>query len=108
MITFTDEQKKAYERFIKARNNVGLGRYWRSTGKKWIPCSDVEAVLDVAGQNHPVYVENSAWKEYKEASTEWWALEPQFRKDERMSMIRGDYGDADSWSEKKTKIKEIV
>jgi hypothetical protein len=107
MIELSAEQKRAYERFIKARNAVGLGHYWRAHAKKWVVCSDVEAVLEVTGQNHPVYVQNDLWQEYKEASLAWWAVEPQFRKEERMSMIRGDYGDADSWAEKKPRVKEI-
>ena len=97
MTDFTAEQTRAYERFIKARNAVGLGSYWRKHAKDWVPCSDVEAVLDVAGENHPVYVQNDAWIEYKEASQAWWAVEPEFRKTERMSMIRGDYDKQDSW-----------
>lgn len=103
----TEEQKRAYERFIKARNAVGLGHYWRKHAKKWIACNDIEAVIDVTGQNHPVYVQNDAWEEYKQASTAWWALEPSFRKNERMSMIRGDYGEADNWKEKQLKVREL-
>lgn len=102
----TAEQQRAYERFIKARNAVGLGHYWRSHAKKWIPCSDVEAVIDVTGQNHPVYVQNLEWKEYKEASLAWWKIEPEFRKTERLSSIRGEYGQSDSWEEKTVTMKD--
>ena len=106
MTTFTQEQTRAYERFIKARNAVGLGHYWRKHAKKWIPCSDVEAVLDVAGENHPVYVQNDPWLEYKEASLAWWQIEPEFRKTERLSSIRGDYGQSDNWDEKQVVMKD--
>jgi hypothetical protein len=52
-------------------------------------------------------MENDEWLEYKEASLAWWKVEPEFRKTERMSMIRGDYGDSDSWREKKHNVKEM-
>lgn len=102
-----DEQKRAYDRYIRARNNVSLGQYRKYNRGEWQPTSDVLMTLDEANLNHPLFMENDNWKEYKEASQAWWAIEPQFRKDERMSMIRGDYGSADSWREKKTQVKEM-
>jgi len=107
MSNLTKEQEIAYKRFIKARNNVSLGQYRRHNKKGWQPTSDVVCTVDVANMNHPMFMENDNWIEYKEASLAWWAIEPQHRKDERMSMIRGDYGDADSWREKAHNVKEI-
>jgi len=108
MIKLTDEQTRAYVRFIRARDNVSLGQYRRKNAKGWQPTSDVVCTVDVAGLNHPMFLENDAWVEYKEASLAWWAIEPAFRKEERMSMIRGDYGDTDSWKDKSPLIKEIT
>lgn len=105
--TCTDEQRRAYDRYIRARNNISLGQYRKHNTKKWEPTSDVICSVEIAGLNHPLYEQNDAWLEYQEASRAWWELEPQFRKDERMSMIRGDYGTSDSWREKKTPVKEI-
>jgi len=107
MINLSKEQQAAYQRYIKARNNVSLGQY-RKYNKSWQPTSDVVCTVDVAGLNHPMFIENDEWLEYKEASLAWWAVEPDFRKAERMSMIRGDYGDADSWREKNSPVKEIA
>ena len=108
MINLTKEQEIAYKRFIKARNNVSLGQYRRLNKGPWQPTSDVLCTVDVAGMNHPMFLENEAWAEYKEANLAWWAIEPAYRKEERMSMIRGDYGDADSWKDKAHNVKEIV
>lgn len=107
MIPFTDEQKQAYARFIRARNRVRIGRYGTGGKGSHVPHSDVVCTVDVAGLNHPLFERNDEWIEYKEASEAWWAIEPEFRKTERMSMIRGDYGDSDSWREKKHNVKEM-
>ena len=107
MIDLTKEQQRAYDRFIRARNNVSLGQYRKYNTKPWQPTSDVVCSVDIAGLNHQLFEENVAWLEYKEASLAWWAVEPEFRKTERMSMIRGDYGDTDNWREKQPKVKEI-
>jgi hypothetical protein len=107
MTNFTPEQERAYQRFIRARNNVALGQYRKYNTKPWQPTSDVVCSVDVGGLNHQLFEQNDEWLEYKEASLAWWAIEPSFRKDERMSMIRGDYGDSDNWREKQPKVKEI-
>ena len=107
MIDLTDEQKRAYDRYIRARNNVSLGQYRKYNKGDWQPTSDVLMTLDQANMNHPLFIENDNWIEYKEAQEAWFAVEPEFRKEERMSMIRGDYGSADSWREKKTQVKEM-
>jgi hypothetical protein len=108
MINFTPEQTKAYARFINARNNVSLGQYRKYNTKPWQPTSDVVCSVDIAGINHQLFEQNDAWLEYKEASLAWWAVEPEFRKTERMSMIRGDYGDTDHWREKILRVREIA
>ena len=107
MTTFTQEQTRAYQRFINARNNVSLGQYRRYNKNPWQPTSDVIQTVDMEGMNHPLFEQNDPWLEYKEASLAWWAVEPEFRKTERMSMIRGDYGDSDTWREKQPNVKEI-
>jgi hypothetical protein len=101
------EQQLAYDRFIKARNKVRVGGYGRGGLHPVVPQSAVTCTVDIAGFNHPFYERNDDWIEYLEASSAWWAIEPEFRKKERMSMIRGDYGDSDSWKDKKTIRKEI-
>lgn len=106
MIKLTQEQQRAYDRYIRARNSVSLGQY-RKYNKTWQPTSDVVCSVDIGGLNHQMFEQNDAWLEYKEASQGWWAVEPEFRKTERMSMIRGDYGDSDNWREKQPKVKEI-
>jgi len=107
MIEFTPEQKKAYARFINARNNVALGQYRKYNTGPWKPTSDVACSVDITGLNHQLFEQNNDWLYYKEASLAWWAVEPEFRKAERMSMIRGDYGDTDNWREKQSSVKEI-
>jgi len=107
MINFTPDQARAYARFIRARDNVSLGQYRKHNKKPWQPTSDVVCTVEVAGLNHQLFEQNDDWLEYKEASLAWWAIEPEFRKTERMSMIRGDYGDSDSWREKQPNVKEI-
>jgi hypothetical protein len=106
LIDLTKEQQRAYDRYIRARNNVSLGQY-RKYNKGWQPTSDVVCSVDITGINHQLFEQNDAWLEYKAASAAWWAIEPEIRKEQRMSMIRGDYGDSDTWREKQPKVKEI-
>lgn len=103
----SSNQQKAYERFIKARNQVHIGRYGAITDSPWVPLSDILCTVDIAGFNHPFFQENELWIEYKDAFAAWLEVEPEFRKEERMSMIRGDYGTVDSWKDKQNAIKEI-
>lgn len=98
MIELTPEQQKAYNRYITARDKVGLGS--RKKPKKWIPMRDYIACVDIAGMNHPLFVVNDEWLEYKEAFMAWLEVEPAFREKERMRMSRGDYGVQDSWEER--------
>jgi hypothetical protein len=107
LIDLTPEQQKAYDRFIRARNRVRIGSYGKRSKGTHIPLSDVLCTVEQTGLNHPLFMENDEWIEYKEASAAWWVVEPEFRKEERMSMIRGDYGDVDSWKDKQSKLKEI-
>lgn len=103
---FTEEQKKAYARYIRARDAVGLVRTAGYTKRAWVRTADVVCTVDVEGLNHPLFEVNDAWLEYKEASAAWWKIEPEFRKAERMSSIRGDYGVADSWDEATTRTRD--
>lgn len=106
MIHLTDEQKKAYKRFITARNKVGVVRTQGYTKRKFIRQADVVCSVDVIGLNHPLFEPNDDWLEYKEASLAWWAIEPEFRKTERMSAIRGDYGTSDNWEESAPRVRD--
>lgn len=98
MIKLTDEQQKAYDRFIKARNRVGIVR----TSKRYpyVPLKDVIQTVDQDQLGHPLFEMNEEWLEYKEASLAWWKVEPAFRHEERMRMSRGDYGVEDSWEDR--------
>lgn len=105
MIQFTEEQTKAYERFIKARDKVGLVRTKGYGKRPYIPQREYTTV-DTENLNHPLFERNDDWFEYLEASAQWWAIEPEFRKTERMSAIRGDYGTADSWDESAPRMRD--
>lgn len=86
----TEEQKRIYAFYIQARDKI---RY----SKKWIPSSDVLNTVEVAGVNHPMFEMNDDYIEYQKAFKRWLEVEPEYRKTERMSMIRGDYEKQDSW-----------
>lgn len=94
----TNDQLKTYQRFIRARDKVGLTKRIQN---KWIPHSDYLMTVDVEGMNHPLFMVNDDWLEYKQAFQAWLDIEPEFRKTERMSMIRGDYDNEDSWKDGK-------
>jgi len=100
MIDLTDEQKKAYARFIRARDKVGLVPRANKNKGAWIRHADVQSTVDIEGIGHPLFERNDEWLEYKEASEAWWKIEPQFRKDERLHMSKGDYGKQDSWEDR--------
>lgn len=104
MIELSDEQKRAYARFIRARDRV----YNRRLKHAWVPLSDYSACVDVVGMNHPLFVLNEPWIEYKEAFMAWLEVEPPFREQERMRMSRGDYGAQDSWDERGGKVPDVV
>jgi hypothetical protein len=106
MMDWTEEQKRAYQRYITARNKVGLVRTAGYTKRPWIRTADVIQTVDVAGLNHPLFEQNDDWLEYKEASLTWWKIEPESHKTNRMSAIRGDYGVADSWEEGTTRTRD--
>ena len=106
MLEFNKEQKLAYARFIRARNRVGLVPEARDNTKPWVRTADVQSTVDITGMNHPLFEQNDEWLEYKEASLAWWAVEPEFRKTERMSSIRGDYGQSDNWDERAPKVRD--
>ena len=108
MIELSEEQKRAYQRYITARNKVGLVRTAGYTKRAWIRTADVICTVDVAGMNHPLFEQNDDWLEYKEASSAWWAIEPEHRKANRMSAIRGDYGASDNWNEEAPRVRDTV
>jgi hypothetical protein len=105
MIKLTQEQKLAYDRYIRARNKVGLVRTAGYAKRAWVRTAEYDTV-DLAGINHPLFARNDEWFEYKEASLAWWAIEPEVRKISRMSAIRGDYGTADSWDESAPRVRD--
>ena len=106
MSEWTVEQVKAYERFIKARDKVGIVRTQGYTKRPWVRQAVVTQTVDIAGLNHPLFEENDDFIEYLDASLLWWAIEPEFRKKERMSAIRGDYGSSDSWNDEAPRIRD--
>jgi len=105
MIEFNQEQQRAYQRFITARNKLGIVHVKGYGKQKWVRSAEYDTV-DVAGLNHPLFALNEDWQEYMEASLAWWKVEPEFRKTERLSAIRGDYGTADSWDEGGVRIRD--
>ena len=107
MSNFTPEQTRAYERFIRARNNVSLGQYRQYNKNPWQPTSDVVCTVDEAGLNHPLFEQNDAWLEYKEASLAWWKIEPRYRDEQRLRSSRGDYGGkSDNWDIRAAYVKD--
>ena len=80
----TDEQKQKYALFIQARNKI---RY----SNTWVPAKDVVCTVDIAGMNHPLFEINYDYLHYQEMFKQWLAVEPEYRKTEKMSLIRGDY-----------------
>ena len=64
-----------------------------------MPQRDYVECVRADGEHHPMFLINEDWEEYKNASSAWWAIEPQWRKDERMRASRGDYGDEDNWDD---------
>ena len=103
----TEQQLRAYARFITARNKVGMVRVKGYSKTPWIPTREVIYCVDVTGLNHPLYVMNDDWLEYKEASLAWWAIEPMFRDQERMRATRGDYGAQDSWDDVTPSARDV-
>ena len=63
----TDEQQRAYDKYIKARDKVGLVRRKGA----WVRLADVIETVDDPKLNHPLFVQNDAWLEYKQAFMEW-------------------------------------
>ena len=108
MIELTREQRQAYDRFIRARDRVKLVKTNANIKNEWIPHRDYIESYRADGEHHPVFEPNVLWQEYKDASVAWWAIEPQFRKDERMSMSRGDYGRSDSWEDAPSGVKDVL
>ena len=98
MIKLTDEQQQAYDRFIRARNRVGIVK--TSKQYPYVPLKDVIQTVDQDQLGHPLFEVNEEWLEYKEAFALWLAVEPAFRHEERMRMSRGDYGIEDSWEDR--------
>ena len=105
-MNLTDEQQRAYKRFITARDKVGVVRTLGYTKRKWVRQAEVIQTVDIAGFNHPFFEQNYDWLEYLMASAAWWAVEPEFRKKERMSAIRGDYGASDNWEDSTPRIRD--
>ena len=83
MISLTNEQQRAYDRFIRARDRMRTGT--------WVRLADVQSTVDLMGFNRPFYEENTEYLEYQAAFKDWLAVEPQFRHEERMRASRGDY-----------------
>jgi hypothetical protein len=95
----TEDQIRAYKRFIRARDRVKLVKTKDNIRNAYIPHRDFTDSVHINGLNHPLFVLNDDWIEYKEASLAWWAIEPRYRHEERLRATRGDYGDSDNWDE---------
>lgn len=99
LLKLTEEQLKSYNRFIKARDKMRMVTTAQNALWPYIPKSEIVICVDVAGRSYPAFVQNDDWLEYLAAFDEWLHMEPEFRKQERMSAIRGDYGRVNGWSE---------
>lgn len=103
----TPEQQKAYQRFIRARDKVKLVKTSGNYRQKYIPHRDYLDSVHITGLNHPLFVFNDDWLEYKEASAAWWAIEPEFRNVERLRATRGDYGSQDDWDDLAVELESL-
>jgi hypothetical protein len=108
LLQLTEEQQRAYDRFIRARDRVKLVRTAKNLRYEWIPHRDYLESYRADGEHHPVFEPNVLWQEYKDAFTEWLRVEPEFRDKERMRMSRGDYGKQDSWEDTPSGVKDVV
>jgi len=99
-LQLTPEQRKAYDRYIRCRDRMRLVPTKENRAFPFIPQSDTAGCVDVEGLNHPLFIVNDAWLEYKEAFQAWLDIEPAFRDQERLRASRGDYGKPDNWEEK--------
>jgi hypothetical protein len=106
-IELTQEQRKAYDRYITLRDKVKLVPTASNRKNPWVRFADVVETVDVPNSNHPLFTQNDEWLEYKQAYVDWLAVEPQWRKDERMSALRGDYGTSDSWEDRESKVRGV-
>ena len=113
MSQFTEEQQKAYNRFIKARdrirdNNGYVGDSPDEVLPEIIPPSNFMRTVDNDQLGHPLFEVNDAYMEYQEAFKEWLRVEPRYRDEERMRASRGDYGKQDNWDEPSERISDLV
>lgn len=108
MLQLNPEQRRAYDRFIRARDRVKLVRTSKNIMYEWIPNRDYLDSVKADGDQHPLFEMNLIWEEYKQASLAWWAIEPEFRKEERMRMSRGDYGTQDNWDDAPSGIRDVL
>jgi len=99
-LELSTEQRKAYDRFIKCRDRMRIVPTKENRSFPFIPQSDTAGCVEVEGMNHPLFIVNDAWLEYKEAFQAWLDVEPAFRDRERLRATRGDYGKLDNWEEK--------
>jgi hypothetical protein len=99
MLKLTEEQLKAYRRFIRARDHVKLVKTKDNIRNPYIPHRDYLDSIRFENENHSQFILNDDWIEYKEASLSWWEIEPAFRHEERMRATRGDYGIEDDWDD---------
>ena len=106
-LDLTEEQIRAYKRFIRARDQVKMVVTRDNIRNSYIPHRDYLDSIHVEHLNHPLFIENDPWLEYKEASAAWWAIEPEFRHHERMRASRGDYGVEDNWDEDNIEVETL-
>ena len=107
MLKLTEEQLKAYRRFIRARDNVKLVKTKDNFRNPYIPHRDYLDSIRFENENHSQFILNDDWIEYKEASSAWWEIEPAFRHEERMRATRGDYGAEDDWDDDVSEVTDL-
>ena len=98
-LQLTDEQTRAYNRFIRARDKIKMVKTSKNMDYPYIPHRDVLESIHVPGLNHPLFISNDDWIEYKDASQAWWDIEPRFRDEQRLRASRGDYNNQDNWDD---------
>lgn len=87
---WTEEVRIHYGKLRKARDE------WRKANN--IP-SDVLGCVKDDGMLTPLFIPNELYLRYQELQREWVIkYEPEYIKENRVRMSRGDFGEEDDWS----------
>ena len=106
-LNLTEEQQKAYNRFIRARDEIKLVKTAGNFKKPYIPHRQYLDSIQLPNENHCQFIRNDEWWEYLEASQAWWDIEPRFRHEQRMRATRGDYGVEDNWEDDRQDVVDL-